>query len=155
MLTNKSWKYDCHKFPHTYLINAWSPLLFLWGSIQPPKRRKPASPFTGRSGHGLCPSPHSRLPCASRHLSMPHGFKIKGCSIPLHLCLHNLANIRLCCGKESKYYGNNIYSQQGQHWCCHFLLTAIYLTSSNIKHQNAQHHLPHLLVLNWRYSEAA
>lgn len=53
-----------------YLINAWSSLFFLWGSIQPPKRRKPASPFAGRSGHGLCPSSHSRLPSASCHLSV-------------------------------------------------------------------------------------
>ena len=86
-------------------------MFFLRGSIQPPERRKPASPFTGRSGHGLRPSPHTGLPCASRHLSVPHGFTIKGCSIP-HRCLHNLTVEYPY--KKGKGFNNSACSRQRQ-----------------------------------------
>lgn len=69
--------------PSSYLVNAGPPLLLLGGSVQPPERRKPAPPLAGRPGHGLCPSPHARLPRASRHLPMPRGFSTRAAA-PQH-----------------------------------------------------------------------
>lgn len=138
-----AWNRLCHKLPHAYLINAWPPLFFLRGSIQPPERRKPASPFAGRSGHGLSPSPHTGLPCASRHLSVPHGFTIKGCSIPPHRCLHNLT-VKYPY-KRGKGCNNNACSQQGQSCCCQATSLSLqfnsFLPVSRIKNYYGQHHM--------------
>lgn len=59
--------------PGTHLIDAWASLLLFRGSVQTPKRRKPAPSLACRSGHGLSTSSDSSFTSAGSHLRTARG----------------------------------------------------------------------------------